>query len=109
MTPETIIYALIIVGILFLIAQGITLLGRFFTEDLLCLHCGYIGHPKNIVPGNVVLELILWLLLIVPGLIYSVWRLSAKYKACPKCHEKNMIPLDSPRAEKFMMENNVRL
>jgi hypothetical protein len=41
-------------------------------------------------------ELLLWLLLILPGMLYSLWRHTARYKGCPTCAEPRMIPLDSP-------------
>ena len=33
---------------------------------------------------------------LVPGLIYSIWRLSARKDACPACHGVHLVPADSP-------------
>ena len=50
-----------------------------------CPNCGYEGKPKLFTKGSFVLEVILWLMMLIPGLIYSLWRVSTKYKGCPKC------------------------
>jgi len=71
-------------------------------ENLLCLNCGTQGKPKLKTKGSIFIEIILWLCLIVPGLIYSIWRHTTRYKACPSCGAPNMIPLDSPRAQEIL-------
>lgn len=65
---------------------------------MLCTNCNYQGRPKSKTKGSMGVELILWICLIIPGLIYSFWRLGSRYKACPQCGTPNMIPLDSPKA-----------
>ena len=67
-----------------------------------CTHCGTIAEPKTYIKGNIIVELFLWLLFLLPGLIYSIWRLSSRYKGCPKCGAPNMIPQDSPMAKKLL-------
>ena len=62
----------------------------------ICTMCGYVGYSKKITRGSFLMEVLLWLLFIFPGLIYSVWRQVSKYKACPMCKNATMIPLDSP-------------
>lgn len=69
---------------------------------MLCTNCLTEGRPKNYIKGNVVLELLLWTLFLVPGLIYTVWRLSTRYKGCPKCGAADMIPINSPRAQAML-------
>lgn len=66
-------------------------------KEFLCVNCGYKGKPKTKTKGSMVIEIILWICLIVPGVIYSVWRLASRYSACPSCGALNMIPADSPR------------
>ncbi|SDB03346.1 hypothetical protein SAMN05660653_00146 [Desulfonatronum thiosulfatophilum] len=73
-------------------------------NELLCTNCGAKGKPKKIAKGSFVLEVVLWLLLIVPGIIYSFWRLTSKQKVCPICKAPNMIPLSSPMAQKIMAQ-----
>ena len=67
---------------------------------MLCTSCGYTGAHKPVVQGSLAVEIILWLFLLIPGLIYTVRRLTAKPNVCPKCGRPNMIPLDSPKARK---------
>lgn len=69
---------------------------------MLCPNCGTKGIQKSITKGSIFIELILWLLFIVPGLIYSLWRLASRYKACPVCKQPGMIPLNSPRAQQIL-------
>ncbi|MAQ77337.1 hypothetical protein CL684_02325 [Candidatus Campbellbacteria bacterium] len=71
-----------------------------------CTQCGNVGYPKSITKGNIGFELILWLLFIIPGLIYSIWRHTTTHKACRVCKNKNMIPVDSPMGKKKLAEFN---
>ena len=73
-------------------------------KKYVCPNCGYVGKPKVKIKGSFAVELVLWLLFIVPGLIYSIWRYSGKYYSCPKCGYENMIPADSPRGRKLIRE-----
>ena len=73
-------------------------------KDFICGNCGYEGRPETITKGSILIELALWLFLIIPGVIYSIWRLTSRYKACPKCGAANMLPADAPRARKLVME-----
>ena len=71
-------------------------------KELLCAICGYQGQPKLKNKGSIGVELVLWLFLIVPGMIYSVWRHTSPYKGCLTCGSGNMIPLTSPMAQKML-------
>ena len=65
----------------------------------ICKNCGHRGDPKKYVPGHFIAELILWLMFLLPGLLYTVWRLAKSYKGCPQCGAPYMIPSDSPAAK----------
>ena len=67
-----------------------------------CTNCGYLGNPISITRGDFAIEVLLWLFFLVPGIIYSVWRLTSRYAACPKCKAPNIIPLGSPVAQRFL-------
>jgi len=73
-----------------------------FGRKKFCPNCGYIGRPRTHTKGSIILEIFLWLFFIIPGIIYSLWRLTSRYRACPMCGHRNMIPLDSPRAKKTL-------
>ena len=53
----------------------------------ICTNCGFKGSAKKIMKGGLGTEIIFYLLGIIPGLIYSVWRSSTKYYGCPKCQK----------------------
>src|SRR5947208_13045438 len=56
-----------------------------------CTNCGYVRNPISITRGAFAIEVLLWLFFLVPGIIYSVWRLTSRYAACPKCKAKERI------------------
>jgi predicted RNA-binding Zn-ribbon protein involved in translation (DUF1610 family) len=74
------------------------------SKEQICPNCGYKGKSKRVTKGSLFIELILWLAFLVPGIIYSIWRLTTKYWACPQCGAANMVPLDSPRGKKLLEE-----
>lgn len=63
-----------------------------------CPDCGTVGVPMTKTRGSLALEIVLWLMFCGPGLIYSIWRLTTRYAACPACESPAVIPLNSPRA-----------
>jgi hypothetical protein len=69
---------------------------------LFCPACGTLAVPKQARRGSLGVEVVLWLLLLVPGLIYSVWRLSGDTNTCPACGARTLIPADSPVAVRML-------
>jgi len=67
----------------------------------ICPRCGYQGQPVTRMKGSFWIELLLWFLFILPGLVYSLWRLTTRTRVCPKCEEPNMIPLDTPKGQQL--------
>lgn len=65
-----------------------------------CTRCGHIGKPQRNTPGSFLIEVILWLCFLVPGIIYSLWRLSARHDVCHECGSREIVPLTSPIARK---------
>ena len=74
------------------------------SQSGICSNCGYVGQAKKITKGSILIEIVLWLCFLIPGLIYSIWRLTSKHLACPKCGAQNLVPLDSPRGKKLQQE-----
>lgn len=74
----------------------------------LCVTCGTIDKTKRFVPGSFLIEILLWLCFFIPGLIYSIWRLSSAKQVCRHCESKDVIPLDSPRAKNLLSEKAAR-
>ncbi len=75
--------------------------GEIFKEDRLtkyylaqrrhCKNCGTDVVPD--MPGNGWVEFLLWCCYLLPGMIYSVWRRSAKNRTvCPRCRNPHTLP-----------------
>ncbi len=73
-------------------------------QKLICSACGHVGSSKTAVKGNILIEIILWLFFIIPGLIYSIWRSSSRYKKCVVCGSTNLVPVDTPVGRKMLAE-----
>ena len=57
----------------------------------LCKNCGATGNTKMQRRGSPKPELLLWLCLLLPGLVYSVWRWMNTYKTCVSCGRKKLV------------------
>ena len=55
------------------------------------------GSPKTVTPGSPTVELLLYGLLFIPGLMYSSYRLANRRKVCPKCDAPEFVGTDTPR------------
>lgn len=65
-----------------------------------CITCGTDAEPITETRGSIWIELVLWLCFIVPGVIYSIWRLTSKRETCSACKASNLVPYASPAAVK---------
>jgi hypothetical protein len=70
-------------------------------SNRICANCGFQGKPKNETKGSIWIELVLWVVFILPGVLYSVWRMTTKQDVCPKCKQPAMIPLDTPKGQEL--------
>jgi hypothetical protein len=70
----------------------------------ICADCGTVGYPIKITKGSFIIELGLWLCLLLPGLLYSAWRLSTRFNGCQRCKSKSLVPIGSPRGIKLAQE-----
>jgi hypothetical protein len=55
------------------------------------------GSPKTVTPGSAAVEVLLYGLLFIPGLLYSGYRVANRRKACPKCGASEFVGTDTPR------------
>ena len=92
--------AIAIAAIIFFVAK--TMWDGAHTEAMICMDCGTIGEGKDMVKGNVLIEIILWLCFIIPGLIYTIWR-GGGSKVCSVCRGK-LVPLDTPRGQQLLKQ-----
>jgi hypothetical protein len=66
-----------------------------------CMACGddFKSSSDKPLRGNTVIEVILWICYLIPGVIYSYWRRSEKFKSvCPVCHSNQVVPITSKAA-----------
>lgn len=75
------------------------------TQDF-CTNCHSIIYAKKETKGSFLIEVALWIFFIVPGVIYSIWRMTTKEWCCPECGSSNLAPLHSPVAQKYISETN---
>ena len=65
-------------------------------SKVICTVCGAAESPKEYTKGSLLVEIVLWLCFIVPGLIYTIWRHASRYEGCRSCESKDIVPLSSP-------------
>lgn len=68
------------------------------SRDSFCTSCGHQGPAKTVTRGSIFIEILLWICFLVPGIIYSIWRLTSKHKACSQCGAQSLIAPESPVA-----------
>ena len=76
-------------------------------KPLVCTTCGHHASPKTATRGSFLIELVLWLMFLVPGLIYSLWRLSTRQQQCVACGGTALVPPDTPAGKKLLRDNAV--
>lgn len=76
---------------------------------MICTTCGYVRNNEGSIKGNILIELILWCMFLLPGIIYSIYRSSSKQKVCPQCKNPTMIPVTSPIGEKLYASHEATL
>jgi Tfp pilus assembly protein PilF len=77
---------------------------HFSKNTLTCSDCGTIGRTETITKGSFFIEVILWLTFLVPGIIYSIWRLTTKTIGCSACGSENIIPIHCPRGKQLLTQ-----
>lgn len=68
---------------------------------VVCTNCGSEGTPKTVTPGSVFIELVLWLCFLIPGIIYSLWRLNKRHAVCSVCGSAAVVPANSEAATRI--------
>lgn len=83
-----------------------------FPASYYCNSCGSYSLTP-LMKGSLWVELVLYLFWIAPGIIYSVWRRTAKPNVCPLCKAAGLVPAagaktrGSPIAYEELQSNNV--
>ncbi|MFA6518245.1 MAG: hypothetical protein WCV93_01175 [Candidatus Shapirobacteria bacterium] len=73
-------------------------------EEYVCRNCGYIGEADKKVSGSFLVEVLLWCLFILPGIIYSISRYAKKVLICPECEKETLIPTSSKMGIKLVRD-----
>ena len=76
--------------------------GIDFAKKYVCMECGCQREPIDAKRGLLVIEIFMWLLYILPGVIYSIWRRVRKQQVCPKCRNPSVVLTSSSRAMGMM-------
>jgi len=81
--------------------------GIDLTKTYICMECSCQRDPVWVNRGWLFIEIIMWLLYILPGVIYSIWRRVRKQQVCPNCLNPTMVLTTSSQVMKArqMMSN----
>jgi hypothetical protein len=80
------------------------MLFHLFEKKVFCIQCHHVGYKKKQYKGSLAVEILAWLLMILPGLLYTLWRSGTAYDACAGCGATEIIPVNSVRAVNMMNE-----
>jgi uncharacterized membrane protein YqaE (UPF0057 family) len=94
------------IGIAFVIGLVVMVLGFVLRKKIVCTSCLYVGYPMQSGKGNIIIEIILYCCGILPGIVYTLWRISSKQKVCPQCKLPNIIPINSVRGKQLVDQMN---
>jgi hypothetical protein len=75
--------------------------------EVVCSKCGTLGKPSSHTKGSIGIEIILWCLFILPGLIYSLWRVTTRSDVCRACGSSELVPATSPVGKRLLVEHGV--
>lgn len=91
----------VLIGIIALVVGLAIVANRSSGMESICTECGHRGYARRRTRGSILIEIILWLCFLLPGLIYSVWRLTTREAVCARCAKPATIPLDTPRGQQL--------
>lgn len=74
------------------------------SKPMICAACGHTGKPKSSTPGSILIEIVLWCCFLVPGLIYSIWRINKRHDVCSACGATQLLPPDSPMGKRLAQD-----
>ena len=73
------------------------------SQGYICTTCGTINNkPQKLTKGSMGIEVILWLMFLVPGMLYSIWRLSGRDQLMCHCCKGKVIPVSSPFGQRLL-------
>ena len=76
-------------------------------SQMVCITCRDIGRSTDFTRGSLLTEIILWICFVVPGFIYSIWRVSTRAKiCCPSCKTPSMVPVHTHVGKIILNKHN---
>ncbi|MBP8100953.1 MAG: hypothetical protein KAY54_03630 [Burkholderiaceae bacterium] len=103
---ETLIHLVVVALLLVALPWGLfRLLVPKKGPPMVCTQCGQHGPAKSHTRGTMALELALWLMFILPGIIYSLWRLSTRANVCASCGSAALVAPESPAGRRMLRED----
>ena len=90
-----------VIPLLIIFAVAYWLLSRKKDTLMACTTCESISPSRKKTGGSLAIEIILWLCFLVPGIIYSLWRMSSKNRVCGTCGASTIVPLSTPAGQKI--------
>ena len=70
--------------------------------EMYCTSCGNVAPATRSLRGNSFITFLLIWFMLIPAIVYSIWRHSGPYDHCAACGKATMIPLTSPIAQKAL-------
>ena len=67
-------------------------------KEYICESCGCRNTAERHTKGSFSIELVLWLFLLLPGLLYGIWRMATRTYVCQQCHG-NAVALASAKGQ----------
>ncbi len=105
MDVSSLIALVLVLGTLAALAWGLfRLLKPARGALMVCTTCGHCGPAATKTPGSFGVEVILWLLFLLPGMIYSIWRLLGRKQVCASCDSATLMLADSPVGRRMLRE-----
>lgn len=74
-------------------------------KQMFCNNCK--GIVKVIQRGNILYELLLWIIFFPVGIGYSIWRMSGQKWVCKHCKKIDLLVLTSPAAEQAILHQRM--
>lgn len=74
------------------------------TLQYICKDCGNLTIPQRQTRGSFLIEIVLWFFFIIPGLIYTLWRMSSKYYVCEHCGSKTIVPTNTVAGQQLLKQ-----
>jgi hypothetical protein len=68
---------------------------------MVCTQCGGTATESH-TKGSFLIEILLWFFFCVPGVIYSIWRLTTRGKVCSGCKSERLVPANSPAGRQML-------